>query len=117
MRGWVTNPLNLPPNALKFKRKDFKLERNNLNKKVIFDVYITKYALTKGIFKSRVVISTFCETMVRDVKTQICYHGEGRDWHRTVESALKRAEEMKRKRIISLKKSIEKLEKLKFKID
>lgn len=45
----------------------------------------------------------------------IYYHGEGNDWHRTKESAIAKAEEMRKKKIASLKKQIEKLEKMEFK--
>ena len=43
-----------------------------------------------------------------------CYHGEGKEWHRTKEAALVRAEKMRQKKIASLKKQIEKLERMKF---
>ena len=42
------------------------------------------------------------------------FHGEGKDWTRTKEAAAARAEEMKAKKIKSLKKQIEKLERMKF---
>lgn len=42
------------------------------------------------------------------------YHGEGKEWHRTRESAVAKAEEMRCKKIDSLKKQIEKLEKKRF---
>lgn len=41
-------------------------------------------------------------------------HGEGREWHRTLEGARKRAEIMRMAKIANLKKQIAKLEKLKF---
>jgi len=42
------------------------------------------------------------------------YHDEGKDWHTDKESAIKKAEEMKQKKIKSLKRQIEKLENMKF---
>ena len=39
-------------------------------------------------------------------------HGEGKDWHRTKESAVKRAENMRAAKIASMRKSIAKLEKM-----
>ena len=42
------------------------------------------------------------------------YHGEGKEWCRTKEEAIKRAEEMRKKKICSLKKQIEKLNSLRF---
>lgn len=82
--------------------------------KSAFMVYVTKYALTKGI-QERMVMLTTIDDMVGDVEhSLICYHGEGRDWHRTRESAVKRAEEMRKKKIASLKRNITKFEKLTF---
>ena len=43
------------------------------------------------------------------------FHGEGREWHRTKESAIDKAEEMRKKKIETMKKQIEKLEKMEFK--
>lgn len=42
------------------------------------------------------------------------YHGEGKEWHRTKKSAIKKAEEMRQKKIDSLKKQVEKLERMMF---
>ena len=42
------------------------------------------------------------------------YHGEGKDWHRTKDSAIKQAEEMKQAKIKSMKKQLDKLENMKF---
>jgi hypothetical protein len=78
-------------------------------------VWITKYALTTGIF----------EVEVRDVengmvahKQQGCYdiyyHGQGNEWHLNVESAIAKAEDMRKKKIAALKKQIAKLEKADF---
>ena len=80
-----------------------------------FEVYVTKYALAQGI-KKIIVRPSHTDNMVVDVETLNCYHGEGREWHRTWVSALRRAIEMKRNKIISLKKSIDKLESLEFKL-
>lgn len=78
-------------------------------------VWITRYALTKGIIESEVI---YCgDDMVRERKQgcfPIYYHGEGHEWHKTKESAIAKAEEMRKKKIASLKKQIEKLEKMKF---
>lgn len=77
-------------------------------------VWITKYALTKGILEKE------CEDCrddtVRETENSfpVYYHGEGKEWHRTKESAIKRAEEMRQKKITRLKKQIEKLEGMRF---
>ena len=42
------------------------------------------------------------------------FHGEGKEWHRTKEAAIAKAEEMRQKKIAGLKKQIERLEKLEF---
>ena len=77
-------------------------------------VWITEYALTKGIFEMEV------ESMSEDGKSVYgkawndCYSGEGKKWHRTKKAAIDKAEEMRQKKIASLKKQIEKLEGMKF---
>jgi hypothetical protein len=84
------------------------------------EVYITKYALTKGILKLDGERSNSCASMLV-VRTKVpgrtydnYYHGEGRDWHRTLEGAKQKAEAMRKKRLVSLENSMEKLKKLKF---
>ena len=78
-------------------------------------VWITKYALTQGIFEKEAEECGIGQGMIR-TKEQYpsYYHDEGKDWHRSKESAVKRAEEKKKKKISSLKKKLEKLEKMKF---
>lgn len=77
-------------------------------------VWITKYALTKGIIEMECV--QFGDISVREVGNPFptYYHGEGDEWHRTKESAIKKAEEMRQKKIESLKKQIKKLEEMRF---
>lgn len=78
-------------------------------------VYITKYALTQGIYEAEAEECSGFNGMIKiDGEYPEYYHREGRDWCRTKEDAVKRAEEMREKRILSLKKQIEKLEKLRF---
>lgn len=80
--------------------------------------WVTKYALTKGIY---IVDAHVCsDTMIAYGNVRrIGYcsqYAHGNDWHRTLEAALARAEEMRRAKIASLSKSIVKLEKLKFNV-
>lgn len=77
-------------------------------------VYITKYALTQGIYSMEV--DKIPENgVIRDPENALTYyHGEGKEWHRTKEAAVKRANEIREKKIESLKKSITKLERLNF---
>jgi len=83
-------------------------------------VWITKWALTQGIFEAEV---EECDTegMVAQKPDGggLCnmatyYHGEGKEWHRTRESAVARAEAMRQKKIANVKKQLKKLELLKF---
>ena len=76
--------------------------------------YITKYALTSGIFSIETDDSD--DGMIRDTRNTYLnyFHGEGEEWHRTVEGAISKASQMKADRIASLKKSLAKTEKTTF---
>ena len=76
-------------------------------------VYITRYALSDGILEKD---AEECDRFPGMIRTDdgAHFHGEGKDWTRTKEAAAARAEEMKAKKIKSLKKQIEKLERMKF---
>ena len=76
-------------------------------------VYITKYALSDGILEKE---AEECDRFLGMIRTDdgAHFHGEGKDWTRTKEAAVARAQEMKTKKIKSLKKQIEKLERMKF---
>lgn len=76
-------------------------------------VYITKYALSQGIFEKEAKECGNGMIATRE-KWSAYFYGEGKEWHRTKEGAIKRAEEMREKKILSLKKQITKLENLKF---
>lgn len=80
-------------------------------------VFITKYALSSGIDEANDLGGYSKETvryrMMNSQHDQYAY-GEGKDWHKTWESAKLRAEEMRTKKIASLKKQINLLEKLTF---
>ena len=80
-------------------------------------VYITKYALTKGIYE---IVAVQGESHPESIQQKtlpgemsICLH-EGQDWHRTYSSACNRAKQMRDEKIDSLSKQIAKLEKMKF---
>ena len=78
-------------------------------------VWITKYALTKGIIEadgkltSSDSVSVSLDTL--SLPTHWFYKG---DWYSDKQSAIQKAEEMRRKKIDSLKKQIEKLERMRF---
>jgi hypothetical protein len=80
-------------------------------------VWITKYALTQGIYE---IEAEICKDINPDmiaranVNYSECYHGKGREWHLTKEDAIKRAESIKINKIESLRKQINKLENLQF---
>jgi hypothetical protein len=81
-----------------------------------FTAWITKYALTEGIIEQHVEhCSDISDGMVSILgKRCFCYHGEGKDWHRTRDGAVKRAEKMRLAKIALLRAQIEKLEGLRF---
>lgn len=80
-------------------------------------VWITKYALTKGVLEREVEICPTATGMVacRDPEFRgEFYSGEGKNWHRTKESAVKRAFEMRDAKLSSLVKQMDRLKKLQF---
>jgi hypothetical protein len=78
--------------------------------------YITKHALTKGIYTVEIEtdnVSSF------DMDEILCFKGnyfigKGVEWHLTKEAAINKAEEMRLKKIASLKKQLAKMEALSF---
>jgi hypothetical protein len=79
----------------------------------ITTVFITKYALTKGIYELKVTINGNIASGVKnqylDVFTQ-----KGKDWFENYNDACAYAEKLKNKKIKSLEKQIEKLKNMKF---
>lgn len=78
--------------------------------------WITKYALTGGI---QLVDAEVCS----DVNDNMISYGgggfssayaHGKEWHRTPAAALARAEEMRKAKVESMEKSIERMKALKF---
>lgn len=81
--------------------------------------FITKYALTTGIFEvSESQFDNRGEGMLsgRQSSSHVTefFHGEGKEWHRTKELAIARAEELRKAKIASLKKTLAKIEALDF---
>jgi len=77
-----------------------------------FTVFVTKYALSKGIIEAQVETTSFDGT-VQIVGKQIhLFHGEGKDWHRTLEGAQDRVYTMKEARMRALQHAVHKLSKL-----
>jgi len=76
-------------------------------------VWVTKYALTKGILEVEVDSPVEDERMVRASGGWTTYYHKP-DWHMTKAEAVARAEEMRTKKLASLRKQAAKLEKLRF---
>lgn len=77
-------------------------------------VWISKLALSKGIYEMEVVrVSEDGKTVYGHIWDE-SYRGEGREWHRTKEEAMERAKVLKEKKIASLRKQIEKISALDF---
>lgn len=77
-------------------------------------VWITKYALTDGIIEGYASMCAFDRATVdlKNIKYEIDFYGS--DWHYDKESAIRQAEEMRQKKITSLKNQIKKLEEMRF---
>ena len=76
-------------------------------------VWITKYALTQGIYEANVTLSA-SPSMVCGSGVFEHYHGEGKEWHRTKEQAVNKARDMQTAKLASLAKSIARIKMLKF---
>lgn len=80
-------------------------------------VWITKYALTQGIFERDIEHPIDSLTSMVSCNGKIyleCYHREGREWHLTYTDAVKRANEMRYNKIRALTRQISKLKSLRF---
>jgi len=80
-------------------------------------VWITKYALTKGVYEANVEVSKTSDGVVIHRVTgcfPLFFHGEGKDWHRTEDSALARAEKMRSAKLTLLRKQLAAIEALTF---
>ena len=76
------------------------------------NAWVTRYALTSGI-------QLFDGEVRHNISSAMFTYGtfgvaHGKDWHRTPEAALARAEEMRKAKIASLEKSIERIKAIKF---
>jgi hypothetical protein len=90
-----------------------------LNEITYFEMkaYITKYCLTGRVGIQEVSDAIECGKGMVSVPSLGCsayFHGEGTEWHKTKESAIARAEQMRLARIMSFRKAIMKLKSLKF---
>jgi hypothetical protein len=78
-------------------------------------VWITKYALTTGVFEVADA-ELFANNSAVTWKSKEGYsqYAHGKDWHRTREDAFARAEEMRVQKLASLEKQINRLRELTF---
>lgn len=80
-----------------------------------FKAWITKYALTKGIIVVNAIeINNGCPGMIYCKAGD--YYVYNPHWHRTYTDSIIKAENMRIKKIASLKKKIAKLESMTFKV-
>lgn len=72
-------------------------------------IYVTKYAFTKGILY---VLAQYSKGLMKYTpkESHVPVYLTGRGWHYTKESAVARAEEMRTRKIASLKKQIKRIE-------
>lgn len=75
-------------------------------------VYVTKYALTKGIEYIEVSETFFPYLVQENIRYPRNFHIG--DWFESKEDAIKKAEEMKNKKLQSLENQMKKISKLKF---
>lgn len=76
-------------------------------------VWITKYALTTGIFMAEVE-ETHTPTMVSDKMNSYHSRYHKPDWHLTEAEAIEQAEKMVLRKIKSVQKQLDKLNKMTF---
>lgn len=74
-------------------------------------IWNSKYALTEGLIEQDG--EEVGDSMVKVGSLQYL-HGEGKEWHRTRESAAARAELMRKAKIASVRKQLARLEALRF---
>lgn len=91
-----------------------------MSERTRFTAYVTKYALTEGILK--MLVQDCFDTspnMVRKVNGQYftTFHGEGREWHRTLDGAIKRAKDMQAAKLKSIDKQRARIAALKFEVE
>ena len=77
-------------------------------------VWITKYALSKGIFEEEVeIVDSYLLIATCDKGHFLAHYHKG-EWHQTREQAIKRAEEIRVAKLKATRKLIAKLERMTF---
>ena len=83
-----------------------------------FEAWITTNALSKGIVHVTGYVRPESGSVMLTYKSHggYIFHAYGKDWHRTKQAALERANEMRLDKIASLRKQIAKLESMAFEV-
>jgi len=85
-----------------------------MTSKETVEAWVTTYALSRGIEHTTGIVTHEISS------TMLAYgpyaYAHGKDWHRTKDAALERAEEMRSAKIASLRKQIAKLEAMTFEV-
>ena len=77
--------------------------------------WVTKYALTQGIFQVEAELVKSSDVTIRVSKPSgITTYYHKNEWYLTKQEAVSRAKEMQKKMLISLQERIKKIEALKF---
>ncbi len=81
-------------------------------------IWITKYALSSGIFSVDTEVEGGSRmASYRRTPDHYTSYVHGNDWHLSRDEAVKRAEEMRKKKIESLQKQIKKLSSIDFSVE
>ncbi len=84
----------------------------------LIKIWVTKYALTSGIFEAMAEVEKNLKGLARIPKnyktSESAQYFDVNDWHLSEKEAFKRAEEMKVKKIVSLEKQVKKIKSLNF---
>jgi hypothetical protein len=81
----------------------------------IISVWVSKYALSKGILHMKAERSRRFPSLVVNPENRLqTFHEEGREWHLSEADAQTRADAMRQAKIVSLRKQIARLERLDF---
>ena len=86
-----------------------------MDEKTAVVVYVTQYALTKGILKINAEIRGNSAYEI-GTRYPLWIYGAGKNWHYTEEEALKEAEIKRIAKIKSLEKQLDKIKKKVFKV-
>ncbi len=81
-----------------------------------FTAWVTKYALTTGVFKITAELASTSHDMVQQIEPETRYatYYHGNDWHRTHDEAIVRAEQMRTAKLKSIDKQRARIVAMKF---